>query len=81
MTVHHINPLEIDRARPFLNACVFNLTLLDSVKETLKGHAKEACEGAIFIAAAAIDRVTADHPELEKEIQSMVDSFNEVPNG
>ena len=73
--------LEDDRAKPFLNACVFNLSLLDSVKETLTGAAKEACEGAIFIAAAAIDRVISDHPELEQQIGAMVESFKAVPNG
>ena len=80
MTVE-ASTLELERARPFLSACIFNLTLLDSVKDSLEGPAKEACEGAIFIAAAAIDKVTADHPSLEKEAQAMVESFKAVPNG
>lgn len=65
----------------FLESQLFNLVVLESVKDSpqLNEKAKQACTAAMFVTAAAIDKVIQKHPSMEKDAEEILKSF-EVPN-
>ena len=72
--------LSAEQQSSFFASQLFTLAVLEQVVNTnLDDSTLEHAHNAISVAAAALDRVMKDNPDLEHQVESIVNSFKRNP--